>query len=167
MCCIFSGQPRTLQDMCRINIRNRIGLQSLKFLEDLPIAKVMKDYLKHKFDNVWWQEFFFFYIPHPPEPGRQRTSFSPFIRLCKHCATFRCLKPGGGGGPGFCTTSRGHFVTSVKHAVGWWRRSIFLSRACFQPRYQRYAFGWTGTGGSVSSRAFFQSWWMVDEVVQS
>uniref|UniRef100_A0A8C8F2W2 SOCS box domain-containing protein n=3 Tax=Oncorhynchus TaxID=8016 RepID=A0A8C8F2W2_ONCTS len=46
------GQPRTLQDMCRINIRHHIGLQSLTFLEDLPIAKVMKDYLKHKFDNV-------------------------------------------------------------------------------------------------------------------
>lgn len=116
---------------------------------------------------VMTRVFFIYIHPPPPEPGRRRTSFSPFIRLCKHCATFRCLKPGGGGGPGFCTTSRGHFVTSVKHAVGWWRRSIFLSRACFQPRYQRYAFGWTGTGGSVSSRAFFQSWWMVDEVVQS
>uniref|UniRef100_A0A8D3DWS4 Ankyrin repeat and SOCS box protein 7 n=1 Tax=Scophthalmus maximus TaxID=52904 RepID=A0A8D3DWS4_SCOMX len=45
-------QPRTLQDLCRIKIRHCIGLQSLKFLEDLPIAKVMKDYLKHKFDNV-------------------------------------------------------------------------------------------------------------------
>uniref|UniRef100_A0A3B1KFM6 Ankyrin repeat and SOCS box containing 7 n=1 Tax=Astyanax mexicanus TaxID=7994 RepID=A0A3B1KFM6_ASTMX len=45
-------QPRTLQDLCRIKIRQCIGLQSLKFLEDLPIAKVMKDYLKHKFDNV-------------------------------------------------------------------------------------------------------------------
>lgn len=48
-----SGQPRTLQDLCRIKIRQCIGLQSLKFLEDLPIARVMKDYLKHKFDNVW------------------------------------------------------------------------------------------------------------------
>lgn len=48
----LSGQPRTLQDLCRIKIRHCIGLQSLKFLEDLPIAKVMKDYLKHKFDNV-------------------------------------------------------------------------------------------------------------------
>lgn len=47
-----SGQPRTLQDLCRIKIRQCIGLQSLKFLEDLPIARVMKDYLKHKFDNV-------------------------------------------------------------------------------------------------------------------
>ncbi|KAG8001655.1 Ankyrin repeat and SOCS box protein 7, partial [Nibea albiflora] len=45
-------QPRTLQDLCRIKIRHCIGLQSLKFLEDLPIAKVMKDYLKHKFDSV-------------------------------------------------------------------------------------------------------------------
>uniref|UniRef100_A0A8C1DZ47 Ankyrin repeat and SOCS box protein 7 n=1 Tax=Cyprinus carpio carpio TaxID=630221 RepID=A0A8C1DZ47_CYPCA len=45
-------QPRTLQDLCRIKIRQCIGLQSLKFLEDLPIAKVMKDYLKHKFDSV-------------------------------------------------------------------------------------------------------------------
>lgn len=49
---LLSGQPRTLQDLCRIKIRHCIGLQSLKFLEDLPIAKVMKDYLKHKFDNV-------------------------------------------------------------------------------------------------------------------
>lgn len=52
----LSGQPRTLQDLCRIKIRHCIGLQSLKFLEDLPIAKVMKDYLKHKFDNVWRQQ---------------------------------------------------------------------------------------------------------------
>lgn len=50
---LLSGQPRTLQDLCRIKIRHCIGLQSLKFLEDLPIAKVMKDYLKHKFDSVW------------------------------------------------------------------------------------------------------------------
>lgn len=49
----FSGQPRTLQDLCRIKIRHCIGLQSLKLLEDLPIAKVMKDYLKHKFDSMW------------------------------------------------------------------------------------------------------------------
>lgn len=49
----LSGEPRTLQDLCRIKIRHCIGLQSLKFLEDLPIAKVMKDYLKHKFDSVW------------------------------------------------------------------------------------------------------------------
>lgn len=47
------GQPRTLQDLCRIKIRQCIGLQSLTFLEDLPIARVIKDYLKHKFDNVW------------------------------------------------------------------------------------------------------------------
>ncbi|KAG9352280.1 hypothetical protein JZ751_020693 [Albula glossodonta] len=46
------GQPRTLQDLCRIKIRQCIGLQNLKFLEELPIAKVMKDYLKHKFDSV-------------------------------------------------------------------------------------------------------------------
>ncbi|XP_038162768.1 ankyrin repeat and SOCS box protein 7 isoform X1 [Cyprinodon tularosa] len=45
-------QPRSLQDLCRIKIRHCIGLQSLKFLEDLPIAKVMKDYLKHKFDSL-------------------------------------------------------------------------------------------------------------------
>lgn len=50
---LLSGQPRTLQDLCRIKIRHCIGLQSLKFLEDLPLAKVMKDYLKHKFDSVW------------------------------------------------------------------------------------------------------------------
>lgn len=50
---LLSGQPRTLQDLCRIKIRHCIGLQSLKFLEDLPLAKVMKDYLKHKFDTVW------------------------------------------------------------------------------------------------------------------
>ena len=54
-----SGQPRTLQDLCRVKIRHCIGLQSLKFLDELPIAKVMKDYLKHKFDNVW---------PQPPQP---------------------------------------------------------------------------------------------------
>lgn len=65
--------------MCRINIRNRIGLQSLKFLEDLPIAKVMKDYLKHKFDNVWWQEFFLYiYTPPPPNQadGERRSLLS-------------------------------------------------------------------------------------------
>uniref|UniRef100_A0A3B3DB59 Ankyrin repeat and SOCS box containing 7 n=1 Tax=Oryzias melastigma TaxID=30732 RepID=A0A3B3DB59_ORYME len=45
------GQPRSLQDLCRIEIRHRIGLQSLKSLEDLPIAKVMKDYLQHKFES--------------------------------------------------------------------------------------------------------------------
>ncbi|KAM3626084.1 uncharacterized protein V6R79_022278 [Siganus canaliculatus] len=45
-------QPRTLQDLCRIRIRQCIGLQSLGFLEDLPVARVMKDYLKHKFDSV-------------------------------------------------------------------------------------------------------------------
>jgi len=47
-----SGEPRTLQDLCRVKIRHCIGLQSLTFLDELPIAKVMKDYLKHKFDNV-------------------------------------------------------------------------------------------------------------------
>ncbi|XP_027500344.1 ankyrin repeat and SOCS box protein 7 [Corapipo altera] len=45
-------QPRNLQDLCRIKIRQCIGLQNLKLLDDLPIAKVMKDYLKHKFDDI-------------------------------------------------------------------------------------------------------------------
>ncbi|KAL1774599.1 ankyrin repeat and SOCS box protein 7 [Sigmodon hispidus] len=45
-------QPRTLQDLCRIKIRQCIGLQNLKLLDELPIAKVMKDYLKHKFDDI-------------------------------------------------------------------------------------------------------------------
>lgn len=53
--CSLPEQPRSLQDLCRIKIRHCIGLQSLKLLEDLPIAKVMKDYLKHKFDHVWPQ----------------------------------------------------------------------------------------------------------------
>uniref|UniRef100_A0A673UPS1 SOCS box domain-containing protein n=1 Tax=Suricata suricatta TaxID=37032 RepID=A0A673UPS1_SURSU len=39
------GQPRNLQDLCRIKIRQCIGLQNLKLLDELPIAKVMKDYL--------------------------------------------------------------------------------------------------------------------------
>ncbi|EPY82805.1 ankyrin repeat and SOCS box protein 7 [Camelus ferus] len=46
------GQPRNLQDLCRIKIRQCIGLQNLKLLDELPIAKVMKDYLKHKFDDI-------------------------------------------------------------------------------------------------------------------
>ncbi|KFQ36218.1 Ankyrin repeat and SOCS box protein 7 [Merops nubicus] len=45
-------QPRNLQDLCRIKIRQCIGLQNLKLLDELPIAKVMKDYLKHKFDDI-------------------------------------------------------------------------------------------------------------------
>jgi len=49
---VFSGQPRNLQDLCRIKIRQCIGLQNLKLLDELPIAKVMKDYLKHKFDDI-------------------------------------------------------------------------------------------------------------------
>ncbi|KAK7807907.1 hypothetical protein U0070_023939 [Myodes glareolus] len=48
----YEGQPRTLQDLCRIKIRQCIGLQNLKLLDELPIAKVMKDYLKHKFDDI-------------------------------------------------------------------------------------------------------------------
>ncbi|XP_037103532.1 ankyrin repeat and SOCS box protein 7 isoform X2 [Syngnathus acus] len=42
-------RPRSLQDVCRIKIRQCVGLQRLCLLEELPIAKVMKDYLKHKF----------------------------------------------------------------------------------------------------------------------
>lgn len=49
---VFLGQPRNLQDLCRIKIRQCIGLQNLKLLDELPIAKVMKDYLKHKFDDI-------------------------------------------------------------------------------------------------------------------
>ncbi|XP_069768044.1 ankyrin repeat and SOCS box protein 7 isoform X3 [Narcine bancroftii] len=45
-------QPRNLQDLCRIKIRQCIGLQNLKGLEALPLAKVMKDYVKHKFDDI-------------------------------------------------------------------------------------------------------------------
>ncbi|XP_069841399.1 ankyrin repeat and SOCS box protein 7 [Dendropsophus ebraccatus] len=45
-------QPRYLQDLCRIKIRYCIGLQNLKLLDELPIARVMKDYLKHKFDDI-------------------------------------------------------------------------------------------------------------------
>nr|KAF6409022.1 ankyrin repeat and SOCS box containing 7 [Rousettus aegyptiacus] len=45
-------QPRNLQDLCRIKIRQCIGLQNLKLLDELPIAKVIKDYLKHKFDDI-------------------------------------------------------------------------------------------------------------------
>ncbi|XP_041031308.1 ankyrin repeat and SOCS box protein 7 isoform X3 [Carcharodon carcharias] len=45
-------QPRNLQDLCRIRIRQCIGLQNLKGLDELPLAKVMKDYLKHKFDDI-------------------------------------------------------------------------------------------------------------------
>ncbi|KFQ38428.1 Ankyrin repeat and SOCS box protein 7 [Mesitornis unicolor] len=44
--------PRNLQDLCRIKIRHCIGLQNLKLLDELPIAKVMKDYVKHKFDDI-------------------------------------------------------------------------------------------------------------------
>ncbi|XP_061613414.1 ankyrin repeat and SOCS box protein 7 isoform X1 [Phyllopteryx taeniolatus] len=42
-------RPRSLQDVCRIKIRRCIGLQRLRLLEELPVAKVMKDYLKHKY----------------------------------------------------------------------------------------------------------------------
>lgn len=48
----LSGQPRTLQDFCRIKIRHCVGLQSLRSLEELPMARVMIDYLKHKFDHL-------------------------------------------------------------------------------------------------------------------
>lgn len=48
-----AGQPRFLQDLCRIKIRHCIGLQNLKLLDELPIARVMKDYLKHKYDDIW------------------------------------------------------------------------------------------------------------------
>ncbi|XP_077448562.1 ankyrin repeat and SOCS box protein 7 [Stigmatopora argus] len=41
--------PRSLQDVCRMKIRRCVGLQRLRLLEELPVAKVMKDYLKHKF----------------------------------------------------------------------------------------------------------------------
>lgn len=51
---LYKGQPRNLQDLCRIKIRQCIGLQNLKLLDELPIAKVMKDYLKHKFDDIWY-----------------------------------------------------------------------------------------------------------------
>ncbi|KAK2107612.1 Ankyrin repeat and SOCS box protein 7 [Saguinus oedipus] len=49
---LYARQPRNLQDLCRIKIRQCIGLQNLKLLDELPIAKVMKDYLKHKFDDI-------------------------------------------------------------------------------------------------------------------
>ncbi|XP_061819724.1 ankyrin repeat and SOCS box protein 7 [Nerophis lumbriciformis] len=48
-----SRRPRSLQDLCRIKIRQCIGLQSLNMrVEKLPIATVMKDYLRHKVNRI-------------------------------------------------------------------------------------------------------------------
>ena len=90
--------------MCRIRIRHCIGLQSLKLLEDLPIAKVIKDYLKHKFDNVWCQGLGW---------GGAHWELWFLPRLCKHCVSLcegsleeRCAGCS-------CVTWKGHFVTPV------------------------------------------------------
>ncbi|XP_073917840.1 ankyrin repeat and SOCS box protein 7 isoform X3 [Castor canadensis] len=51
-------QPRNLQDLCRIKIRQCIGLQNLKLLDELPIAK------NNPCSLVWRTGLFCFVIRH-------------------------------------------------------------------------------------------------------
>lgn len=44
----FLGTPRTLQDHCRLVIRHRLGQKGLHHINLLPIANIVKDYVRYK-----------------------------------------------------------------------------------------------------------------------
>ncbi|XP_033107497.1 ankyrin repeat and SOCS box protein 7-like [Anneissia japonica] len=46
-----SRNPRSLQDMCRIVIRNSIGKSRLSKINSLPLCRIMLEYLSYKFDG--------------------------------------------------------------------------------------------------------------------